>query len=75
MEKMVHGVNLWGQLLPEKVQMEVLVTELLSGSTKKVILLILKAKHFIQKKWQKTGLKKEKLRFKKIQTFYLAKNN
>jgi hypothetical protein len=25
---------------------------------KKVILLILKAKHFIQKKWQKTGLKK-----------------
>ena len=30
---MVHGVNLC-QLLPEKVQMEVLVTELLSGSTK-----------------------------------------
>ncbi len=58
MKKMVHGVKLWGQLLPEKVQMEVLVTELLSGSTKKVILLILKAKHFIQKKWQKTGLKK-----------------
>jgi hypothetical protein len=75
MEKMVHGVNLWGQLLPEKVQMEVLVTELLSGSTKKVILLILIAKHFIQKKWQKTGLKNEKLSYKKIQTFYLAKNN
>ncbi len=53
MKKMVHGVKLWGQLLPEKVQMEVLVTELLSGSTKKVILLILKAKHFIQKSGRK----------------------
>ncbi len=55
---MVRGVNLWGQLLPEKVQMEVLITELLSGSTKRAIQLILKAKYFIQKKWQKTGLKK-----------------
>ena len=75
MEEMVHGVNLWGQLLPEKVQMEVLGSELLSGSIKRAIQLILKAKHFIQKKWQRTGLKKEKSRFKKIQIYYLAKNN
>lgn len=33
------------------------------------------SKTFHSKKWQKTGLKKEKLRFKKIQKFYLAKNN
>lgn len=41
---------------------------------KKAIQLILKAKHFIQKVAE-NWLKKEKSRFKKIQIFYLAKNN
>ncbi len=59
---MVRGVKLWGQLLPEKVQMETLVTALLSGSIKKAIQLILKAKHFIQKKVAENWLKKKRSR-------------
>lgn len=47
---MVHGVKLWGQLLPEKVQMEVLVTELLSGSTKKGYPAYSESKTFYSKK-------------------------
>ena len=54
---MVRGVKLWGQLLPEKVQMETLVTALLSGSIKGYPAYS-ESKTFHSKKWQKTGLKK-----------------